>query len=903
MCRVCFGLSAWPVAIAWMLLASMSILGQAAERVLSAASGATPPRWLAVGQTLSEGDDSLWAAVEGNVVAVSEDAEGVELDLRSGNGQMRVRVTEGRSVSTTLILNSRIQAVGICQSAWTLDGQKVAGLLTLTDYSALKQLEVAPELWAAHPMIKISDLWRTDFPKTEERLVHVGGRIVSAQTGRSLVLADATGEVTVHTTQPLPHPTDGIVEILGRWSRMGTNVVLSCGFCREMAGGAIGGAAPPTVLSTAGQIKRLKREEALRGYPARIRGVITCVQPKFRALVIQDSTLGIYVKTCPYTDSDPPHVGEYWEVEGVTDAGFAPMIQPRRAVRIGLGVLPEPVRPTRDQLMNGSLDTQYVELQGIVTAVKPSDMALLTRAGQILVRLPGYKPQALKPFEDSLVSLRGCLFARHGSEDVSLHFKLGEIEIHNARIKVDESAPTNLFATPPRRAADLLLFDPDAGAFQRVKVMGQIVQMRQGLGYLMDGDTGLRFAPKLGGGVAVADLVEVVGFPELGEPSPLLHEAVVRKVGRAPLRPPTQLAPEDLFNDKHDSTRVQIEALLVSLSRRRTEQVLELQVGVRKFLARLDGPPDTLAPLPLGSRLQLTGVYAGQGSRQIDSHDLTTFELLLSSAGDIRVLAQPPWWTLGRMFAVVGALGGVLVFASIYITLLHRQVEQRTVQLKREIHDREHAEHQQALEEERSRIARDLHDDLGSTLTEISMLAETGRDQPAANGEAPNRFERILARASSLVRTLDEIVWAVDPRKDTLPALARYLAGFAEEYLSAAGLTCRVELPAAISERPLAARERHELFLGVKEALNNVLKHSQASQVLFRIDIGATELLITISDNGQGFDTAGCYSGNGVANLRQRLAAVQGRCEINSRAGDGTTVLLALSLSRSSTSL
>jgi signal transduction histidine kinase len=854
---------------------------------------------MAVGQPLAGIQESLWATVEGKVVSVDKYEEGLELELRSGNGRMRVLLSDPRSASPRLLLNSRIQATGLCSPAWTLDGQKVAGFLVVTNHQGIRQLEIPPELWQAHSMITIRDLRQIQPAPAEERLVHIGGRILSERSGHSLVVSDGTGQITVRTTQAGMGPIEGLVEILGRLDGMGTNAELHYAFYREMAAGAIGGAAPPAVLTTAGQIKRLKREEALRGYPARIQGVITCVQPKFRAVVIQDSTLGIYVKNCPYDDAAPPRLGEYWEVEGITDAGFAPMIQPHTLRRLGEGILPEPIRPTRDQLMSGSLDTQYVELQGVVTEVTPIHISLLTRSGKILVRLPGHRPPTLKPYENSLISLRGCLFARHSSEDISLELILGEVEIHNARIKLDEPAPADLFSTTSKRISDLLLFDPDAGALQRVKVTGQIVHFRQGMGFLMEGEKGLRFMANLPANVLPSDVVEVVGFPELGGPSPIVSEAVVRKTGSAPLPQPKRLAHDDLLNDAHDSILVLISGSLVSLSQRGDHHVLALQAGVQKFLAHLERDDKPLKISP-GSLIEVKGVYSGQGARLGDGHDLSSFELLLRSRSDIRVLARPPWWTLGRLMAVVGALSGVLMLAAVYIGLLHRQVEQRTVQLKKEIRDRERAEHKHALEQERSRVARDLHDDLGSTLTEISMLAEAGRDGAGAPAE---RFERILARARSLVRALDEIVWAIDPRKDTLSGLTHYLTGFAEDYLSAAGLTCRVKMPSSTPEVPLPARERHQLFLAVKETLNNIVKHSRAGQVLFEVSATDRELLLTITDNGCGFDPQAPSSGNGTANLSERLQRLGGRCQINSALGGGTTVLLALPLNRNSSSV
>ena len=154
-----------------------------------------------------------------------------------------------------------------------------------------------------------------------------------------------------------------------------------------------------------------------------------------------------------------------------------------------------------------------------------------------------------------------------------------------------------------------------------------------------------------------------------------------------------------------------------------------------------------------------------------------------------------------------------------------------------------------------------------------------------------------------MVLKLDEIVWAVDPRKDNLTALIRYLAGFAEEYLSVAGLACRVEIPPSVPEMPLEAHVRHQVFLGVKEALHNAVRHANASQVRFQIDLVEQELNVTISDNGRGFDSSDPTQGDGLLNLRERMASLRGRCEIKSRLGEGTTVLLVLALTNSSYSI
>jgi len=134
------------------------------------------------------------------------------------------------------------------------------------------------------------------------------------------------------------------------------------------------------VLTTAEQVHQLTREAAARGQRAVIRGVVTCALPDSEAVVIQDTTRGIYVDQLGPSFDPPPQLGELLELEGITDPGeFAPQPRARSVNRLGAAELPQPIRPTWDQLINGSLDTQYVEMQGVVTSVRADGVTLLTR--------------------------------------------------------------------------------------------------------------------------------------------------------------------------------------------------------------------------------------------------------------------------------------------------------------------------------------------------------------------------------------------------------------------------------------------------------------------------------------------------------------------------------------------
>jgi signal transduction histidine kinase len=471
-----------------------------------------------------------------------------------------------------------------------------------------------------------------------------------------------------------------------------------------------------------------------------------------------------------------------------------------------------------------------------------------------------------------------------------------------ANIAVDEPAPKDLFALPQRQASELRLFDPEASLLRRVLVRGQIVQHSKGEFLAMDGSNGFRFIPTDPVMLEVGDLVDVVGFATLTGPSPVLLEALARKTGSAPLPLAKPLDSENLFDSKLDATRVRVEAVLRSYSA--DQRILELQAGLVGFLAQFDSiatqtptnrfksEPDHGFNAPVGSQLALTGVYLGHGGAPSDGAQIGSFELLLNSPADIVVLARAPFWTLPRLLVLIAALVGVLGLAVVWIQSLHHQVQARTAQLKVEVREREHAEQQRALAVERSRIARDLHDDLGSSLTEVSLLATAAPGQQFTHDAASERLDAVAQKSRTMVHALDELVWAVDPERDTLSSVARYLASYAEEYLAGLKLSCRVQIPPALPERAVSGQVRHELFLAVKEALNNAVRHGQPSEVAFRLHWSGSQMEISVADDGKGFDPGAQSNGHGLPNLKTRLQNLNGRCEIESSAGHGTTILM-----------
>jgi signal transduction histidine kinase/ligand-binding sensor domain-containing protein len=264
--------------------------------------------------------------------------------------------------------------------------------------------------------------------------------------------------------------------------------------------------------------------------------------------------------------------------------------------------------------------------------------------------------------------------------------------------------------------------------------------------------------------------------------------------------------------------------------------------------------------------------------------------------GTVLALKVLPHFYETRWFMPLIALAAAGVVAGSVRYLVVRRMRRQLVTLER----------QRAVERDRARIAKDIHDDLGAGLTHISLLSELARRAP--DSEVFGHLSQISEMARELTRGMDEIVWAVDPHNDSLDGLMTYVCKFAQEYLKVAGIRCRLDLPAQLPPSPLSAEVRHNLFLAIKEALNNVVKHAHAAEVRLRLTLNPDAFTVTIEDNGSGLPadakTPGAnlatrtLSGHGLENLQRRLAGVGGQARISSQPGQGTRVELTVGLAR-----
>ena len=237
----------------------------------------------------------------------------------------------------------------------------------------------------------------------------------------------------------------------------------------------------------------------------------------------------------------------------------------------------------------------------------------------------------------------------------------------------------------------------------------------------------------------------------------------------------------------------------------------------------------------------------------------------------VALVLQPHFWQTWWSRAAVGA--AVVLF----LTVLYRFRVERLRELERLRVD----------------IAANLHDDVGARLTKVAMLTEQVAHEAAATDRVQPQIQALSRTAREVIQAMDEVVWTINPKNDSLENLANYVFQYAQEYFQNTDVRCRLDMPAQLPDRGISTEARHNLFMAVKEALNNVLKHAAATEARISLAVAEKKLTLTIIDNGRGFDPRQARAtGDGLRNMKDRLEQIGGRLSLASTPGKGTTIRL-----------
>lgn len=626
--------------------------------------------------------------------------------------------------------------------------------------------------------------------------------------------------------------------------------------------------------------------------PVRLEGVVTGTMPS-GAFRLHDGELGIYVTKSPA--GEKLTAGDRVIVNGVLrKGGFSPWISPRDLTRIGRGPFPEARPASYSVLASGAVDNQWVEIEGVVRDAQvheSRDFVVLDlgMSGGNLRAWVNYEDNAdLKSLVDASVRLRGIAAVNVNAQQhvVEPSFRVpsfAEITV----LKPGQPAPFEQALVPVK---GLMRFSLGTSPHHRVRTRGVVTRrLSETTFFVRDGEFGLKVESKTAQHFKPGDVIEAAGFPVMADGMAVLQHAVCRSVGMA--SPPTPIVPTlaTLLEGTYNSDLVQMQARLVDWVVAGQNLTLVFQTGNQLFKGLFNVTSPTPLVLPeKDSLVNVTGICVISELEDIWFYQPRSFVLLLADLMDLQLVQAPPWWTPERLWRALTVSCLVLFAVAAWVWALRRQIHRKRAVIEQQ------ARHTAALEE-RSRIARELHDTLEQGLTGLSLqMKAMETDLNTTPHPVRKRLEcarQMLRQSRALARNAIR-----ELRSEAVPfvseGLIEGLKRVAESWRQSGALS--VTLDVVGNPHPLPPSvENHLVGIGT-EAMTNAVKHGRAKAIHVTIVFRAAEVVVCVKDNGVGFDperhlgqTSGCF---GLLGMRERAREVRGELHIRSQPGQGAEV-------------
>ncbi|PYR72888.1 MAG: hypothetical protein DMF86_22130 [Acidobacteria bacterium] len=665
--------------------------------------------------------------------------------------------------------------------------------------------------------------------------------------------------------------------------------------------------APLPVLATIKAIRALSQDEGARGYPVRVRGIVTHIDENVSTgLIVHDGEFGQFVIPPADVKKVPAwrelRRGDLVEIDGRTvRGGFAPNVQPTAIRRTGRAKLPRTKHIPFAAMLTGRHDCDYVEVDGVVQRAwlssDPRKMHTLFvdvafEDGVVRATFWDYTPEDLLRFIDARVRLHGNVGTLFGRTE-----QLRGVSLFVGRtsdIKVLEPPP-DPFWLPTRSIRSIYNYSAAGEVNRRIRVRGVVTCYIPGhpvdvsdftstalfryvrdVLYVHDGTGGARIETEQSLPVRSGTVVDVAGFPAVTPGKPILTNAVFRIAGEAPQPASVPVSGANVLTPDNDAMLVRMEGHLLSVLTSPADRILVLKVGKTVFQADVEGAAgsQSLDEIRPGSLVAVTGVYSYQWGPP------PSFRLFLRSAGDVAVLSAAPWWTMRHTAVMLVMLTLVACGAAVWVRTTANRKRQRY----------------QAVLNERSRVGRELHDTLEQGLTGIALQIEA----VAGSFEtSPDLARQSLEVARQMLRySLEETRRSVmDLRSQALES--QDLAGALSDLVRQMTHGTRAQADVRVEGSPQrldVSQEHHLLRIGL-EALTNALKHSGARriEIVLRFLPDATHLIVQDDGRGLGYgaeDMPGSHFG--LQGIRERVDKLGGVLEISSAPGAGTRLAVTV---------
>ncbi len=691
--------------------AGPSDLGVVKPRLKTLGQAPLPlPRRVSVKQAAAGGELlSQWISAMGVVHSAAMQDGRLTLTIVSGGQTLKAIVLNSGQADAAALVDTRVDVHGVCAATIDKEGKVIGAQLLIPSLNELEIREPASSDPFSLPARPIGNLLQAKQEALPNHRVHLQGIVTRQQLGESLSIKDQSGEIEVLTGQATPLRPGVAVEVVGfPMAKDSVPVLQSASFrpvSTHSAATSSDSTATPVAserakdaLTSVSQLRKLTPDEARRGDPVHLRATVTYFDAAWSLLFLQDSTGGIFVNV--QGQNLKLESGQIVEAEGVSGPGdFAPVLISSGIQVVEKGSQLTPRQITSDRLASGKEDGQWIEVHGTVRSMSRDANHLFfdidVNGNRVKAQVPNYDAEGM-PLQlvDAEVSVRAVCGTQFNQKRQLVGVQLFIPNLSD--ISVEKPVPADPFSVPLRSIDTLLQFTPGEGSVHRVKVKGIVtLQHAGGPFYIQDSTGGLYVQSGEKATVQPGDEVEVLGFPAAGNYSPVLQDAVFRKLSTGQLPAPVSITAEKALTGNYDSNLVEVEARLLEHVSSSAEHVLVLQAGTIIFNAQLEGTTaeKSLEYLRAGSLVRLTGVCSVQVDESLTPRTPRSFRILLRSAADVQVLQSPSWWKLQHTLIALGVMVIVILSALGWAVVLRRRVREQTATIRRRL------ESEAALEE------------------------------------------------------------------------------------------------------------------------------------------------------------------------------------------------------------
>jgi signal transduction histidine kinase len=744
-------------------------------------------------------------SVEGEVTALSETSAYTTLHLgtpEEGN-ILLVRILHSKKMLLQALVHSRIRARGVVEAVFDSGGRRIPGILWVSNLQDLTLVAPKEKEWTQWPELALD----AGIRPPAGQVVHARGIVVEQSPGNRLVIQQGKRQLRIYTTQTNPLPPGSAVEVLGLLELEGSALVLRLAHARFAPKEIARESAPPTVafdennpVTQISKIEEILKIQPDQPFAVKIRGVITYIDPNLVEWYLQDGSHSIIVQNQAGSGLRPfaQQEGSYVELRGTVWGSRWIGIQPTAlATILGKGRMPEALQHSWDYLMTGKDDTQWVKLEGIVVALENQRLTLNIKGRQVIATVNGMDAPSQGRLLGSYVRLSGVCLPVNNPQGRRLGIRL--LMPSTEHIEIINASMENPFELSAQPISSLLQLQPGTAnadsTLPLAKITGIVTYKEPRRLFLQEGTDGVRVVTREDVAIELGDRVEAVGLAEPDGIAPKLVQAIVRKVGQAPLPAARPVDLQAMYSEDnaafHDAARGVMTAVFLNESVNESARVLELQEERTKktFYAYFPASQGSLADIPRGSLVRLEGVPKAKTETVQDIGSvITSFEMYLNSPADVTVVKQPPWWTARHTLWTLAGLGLVLAIALLWAGLLRLQVRRRTRELQAEIVERKRMETQ--VEKTHKELV-DISRQAGMAEVATSVLHNVGNVLNSVNVSCAVVSDKVRkSRISSITKTAELLkeqegnlaaFFSTDPRGQKLPDFLRKLAAWLSE--------------------------------------------------------------------------------------------------------------------------